>query len=61
MAYARTVQVLGYRTSAATTDLSSVLPEEIEAEVKEAAEISMGTEVSNCNNSSSYIACCKEQ
>ena len=45
MAYARTVQVMGYRTSATTTDLSSVLPEEIEAEVKEAAEISMGTEV----------------
>jgi nucleolar protein 58 len=45
MAYARTVLTLGYRTSAATTDLSTVLPEEIETEVKEAAEISMGTEV----------------
>lgn len=30
----------------ATTDLSEILPEEIEAEVKLAAEISMGTEVS---------------
>lgn len=26
-------------------DLSSILPEEIEKEVKEAAEISMGTEI----------------
>lgn len=30
----------------ASTDLSDVLPEEVEAEVKLAAEISMGTEVS---------------
>ena len=30
----------------ANTDLSEVLPEEVEAEVKLAAEISMGTEVS---------------
>lgn len=29
------------------TDLSSLLPEELEAEVKAAAEISMGTEVSD--------------
>lgn len=37
---------LGDRTNVATTDLSEILPEEIEAEVKLAAEISMGTEVS---------------
>lgn len=30
----------------ASTDLSEILPEEVEAEVKLAAEISMGTEVS---------------
>lgn len=30
----------------ATSDLSEILPEEVEAEVKLAAEISMGTEVS---------------
>lgn len=36
----------GARTNVATSDLSDVLPEEIEAEVKLAAEISMGTEVS---------------
>jgi nucleolar protein 58 len=29
-----------------TSDLSDILPEEVEAKVKEAAEISMGTEIS---------------
>lgn len=36
----------GDRTNVAGSDLSELLPEEIEAEVKLAAEISMGTEVS---------------
>ena len=36
----------GDRTNTATTDLSAILPEEVEQEAKEAAEISMGTEVS---------------
>lgn len=42
----------GDRTNVAGSDLSDILPEEIEAEVKLAAEISMGTEVSEqdiCN------------
>jgi nucleolar protein 58 len=38
---------MGFRTNASTTDLSSVLPEEIETAVKVAAEISMGTEISD--------------
>jgi len=46
LAFVRTVQKMGMRTNAATTDLSDVLPEEIEEKVKEAAEISMGTEIS---------------
>ena len=33
------------REKAKSTDLSSVLPDDIEKEVKEAAEISMGTEI----------------
>lgn len=36
----------GDRTNVAGSDLSDILPEEVEAEVKLAAEISMGTEVS---------------
>lgn len=45
MAYARVIVTMGMRTSAATTDLSEILPEEIEALLKGAAEISMGTEI----------------
>ncbi|KAM6945541.1 nucleolar protein 58 [Aplochiton taeniatus] len=46
LAYCKSVQKIGFRTNVATTDLSDILPEEIEAEVKLAAEISMGVEVS---------------
>uniref|UniRef100_A0A4W3IKA2 Nucleolar protein 58 n=1 Tax=Callorhinchus milii TaxID=7868 RepID=A0A4W3IKA2_CALMI len=46
LAYCKSVQKLGDRTNTATTDLSDILPEEVEAAVKVAAEISMGTEVS---------------
>lgn len=35
----------GIRSGIAAADLSSVLPEEVEEEVREAAEVSMGTEV----------------
>merc|ERR1712002_506761 len=38
---------MGVRENAHTCDFSSILPEEVEAELKEAAEISMGTEVTN--------------
>ena len=38
--------IAGDKLNTASSDLSSVLPEEVEQEVKEAAEISMGTEVS---------------
>ncbi|KAK2856736.1 hypothetical protein Q5P01_005471 [Channa striata] len=46
LAYCKSVRKIGDRTNVAGSDLSDVLPEEIEAEVKLAAEISMGTEVS---------------
>jgi len=44
--FAKTVKKVGFRTNFATTDLSDILPEEVEQSVKEAAEVSMGTEVS---------------
>jgi hypothetical protein len=44
--YARAVRAMGVRTTCKTTDFSSFMPEEVETEMKEAAEISMGTEVS---------------
>lgn len=47
LAYARVVRKMGLRTSCAGTDLADMLPEEIVDEVKEAAEISMGTEISD--------------
>ncbi|KAH6830609.1 NOP56-like pre RNA processing ribonucleoprotein [Perilla frutescens var. hirtella] len=45
--YAKSVKLMGYRSNAAKLDFSEVLPEEVEAELKEAAVISMGTEVSD--------------
>ena len=45
LAYARIIVKVGMRTNVADSDLSEILPEELEAAVKEAAEISMGTEI----------------
>ena len=36
----------GYKTNAATIDMSDILPEDVEQKLKEAAEVSMGTEIS---------------
>ncbi|KAG6430592.1 hypothetical protein SASPL_108662 [Salvia splendens] len=45
--YAKSVKLMGYRSNAAKLDFSEMLPEEVETELKEAAVISMGTEVSD--------------
>ncbi|KAM0951089.1 putative Nop domain-containing protein [Dioscorea sansibarensis] len=45
--YAKTVKLMGDRVNAANLDFSEVLSEEVEAELKEAAVISMGTEISD--------------
>lgn len=47
VAFARLVKLIGFRTNTATTDLSPVLPEDLAGQVKAAAEISMGTEISD--------------
>ncbi|KAI7154153.1 Nucleolar protein [Hortaea werneckii] len=47
LAYSRVILAMGMRNNAANTDLSDVLPEEIEGAVKAAAEISMGTEITD--------------
>lgn len=47
LVYAKVVLKMGFRSSGRKTDLSSILPEEIEAAVKAAAEISMGTDISD--------------
>jgi nucleolar protein 58 len=43
--YAKVVRKMGVRTNAVSADLSDILAEEIEKEVKTAAEVSMGTEI----------------
>ncbi|KAI1640872.1 nucleolar protein 58 [Biscogniauxia mediterranea] len=45
LAYARIIMAMGARENASSTDLSEILPEDIETRVKAAAEVSMGTEV----------------
>lgn len=47
LAYARIVLHVGMRTSMSESDLSEILPEEMEAALKAAAEISMGTEITD--------------
>lgn len=45
--YARAVDKMGIRSAAADCDFSSILSSEVEAELKQAALISMGTEISD--------------
>ncbi|GFY90624.1 NOP56-like pre RNA processing ribonucleoprotein [Actinidia rufa] len=45
--YAKAAKLMGNRTNAAKLDFSEILPEDVETELKEAAMISMGTEVSD--------------
>jgi len=47
LAYARVILAVGMRTNIADSDLSDILPEEIETSIKAAAEISMGTEITD--------------
>jgi nucleolar protein 58 len=44
--YAKVVKKMGIRKNATSTDLSDILTEETEGPTKEAAEVSMGTEIS---------------
>lgn len=46
VAYIKTIKLVGMRDNMAETDLSDILIDELEQKVKEAAEISMGTEIS---------------
>lgn len=41
--YTKVVKAVGMRNKAVDTDLSGILPEDIEKDVKDASEISMGT------------------
>ncbi|KAK1128062.1 Nucleolar protein 58, variant 2 [Melipona bicolor] len=46
IAFVKTVKVIGTRENAVNSDLSDILAEDVEQKIKEAAEISMGTEIS---------------
>jgi len=46
IAYCKIIKKVGYKTNAATMELNDILPEDVEQKVKEAAEVSMGTEIS---------------
>ncbi|PAV72840.1 hypothetical protein WR25_19010 [Diploscapter pachys] len=46
-AFAKIVKEIGMRQNAVNTDLSAILPEELESKLKEEAEISMGTDISD--------------
>lgn len=57
LAYAKTIKAMSFRTNCSATDFSSILPEEIEAEIKVLAEVSMGTEISEEDMTNiSYLA-----
>ncbi|KAH8596898.1 hypothetical protein B0O99DRAFT_618908 [Bisporella sp. PMI_857] len=45
LAYARIILKVGMRTNTSNTELDDILPEEIETAIKAAAEVSMGTEI----------------
>ena len=45
LAYARVILKMGMRSNTSNAELAEILPEEIEAAVKSAAEVSMGTEI----------------
>ncbi|KAF2427424.1 Nop domain-containing protein [Tothia fuscella] len=47
VAYARVVLHVGMRSKTSSSDLSEILPEEIEAAIKHASEVSMGTEITD--------------
>ncbi|CAG0897718.1 unnamed protein product [Darwinula stevensoni] len=57
IAFIRTVKAIGMRKNTAETDLSEILPEEIEEKVKENAEISMGTEISKTDIENIIFLC----
>ena len=57
IAYAKVVRAVGFRTNASSCDLSEILPEEVEQTLKAAAEISMGTEVSDSDMEHIWSLC----
>ncbi len=59
LAYAKAIKLMGVRTNAANIDFSEVLDEQQEADLKAAAQVSMGTEIGP--NDMAHIAALAEQ
>ncbi|KAJ3879567.1 hypothetical protein F5051DRAFT_402248 [Lentinula edodes] len=57
IAYAKVVRAMGFRTNASSTTFASILPEDLEAVLKAAAEISMGTEISDSDMEHIHSLC----
>lgn len=58
LTYAKVVKLIGMRTNVKDSDLSTIgVPEEIEKEVKTAAEISMGTEITEEDLENILVLC----
>lgn len=55
--YIKTVKMLGMKEKSSTSDMSDVLSEELEQKVKEAAEISMGTEITDEDIENIHFLC----
>ncbi|WWD21363.1 nucleolar protein 58 [Kwoniella shandongensis] len=57
LAYARVVKAMGFRTNAVNTSFELILPEDLEATIKAAAELSMGTEISDSDMAHIHSLC----
>ncbi|KAF8628519.1 hypothetical protein AX15_003848 [Amanita polypyramis BW_CC] len=57
LAYAKVVRSMGFRTNAVDTSFAEILPEDLEAVIKAAAEISMGTEISDSDIAHIHSLC----
>ncbi|KZP15138.1 Nop domain-containing protein [Athelia psychrophila] len=57
LAYAKVVRKMGFRTNCHDTDFAAILPEDLEAVLKAAAEISMGTEISDSDIAHIHSLC----
>ena len=57
LVYTKVVKATGMREKMINTDLSGILPEDIEKDIKDAAEISMGTEISETDEKHILALC----
>ncbi|CAK60577.1 unnamed protein product (macronuclear) [Paramecium tetraurelia] len=57
--YAKVVKAIGMRIKTSQTDLSGILPDNLEADVKQAAEVSFGTEITL--EDEKFILCLADQ